>query len=147
MVLMVMAHSSHAKMPRGRSIVLVQDSTTLGLRRVHLVDRLRARLCASRLHRTAQRRGLAVGLRNLVAIAQNPMRTRTPISREAVRQSFLELEAIAGRLESADPIDVCGVARVRWLLTDGASPFYGHTKPEQLKRELRTTLMAFDTAG
>jgi hypothetical protein len=39
------------------------------------------------------------------------------------------------------------VARVRWLLTDAASPMYGHTRPDQLKRELRTTLMALDTAG
>lgn len=151
-------------------MVLVQESAALGLKRVHRLDRLRARVWASRLDRqlasgvspessvvmalhaarlygSAQRRGLAVGLRNVVVAARNPMPMRTPISREAVRQSEPELQEIAERLESGDPIDVCGVARVRWLLTDGASPFYGHTRPEQLKRELHTTLWALDAAS
>jgi hypothetical protein len=167
MALMVMEQSNHARAPRGRSRVLVEVNATLELKRVRPFDRLRARACtsrldrelasgtspessvilalhAARLYRVPQRRVLAVGLRKLIAAAQSPLRTPTPISRDAVRQSEPELEEIATRLESTDPIDVCGVARVRQLLTDGGSPFYVQAKPDHLKQELRTTLSALD---
>ncbi len=83
---------------------------------------LRAQLLADR----ATRRKFAVALRLLVADAGDP-RSRpssAPLRRDAVLACREGLLGLADRLELAGPVDPCGVARVRLLLTDPAGPLY-----------------------
>ncbi len=55
-----------------------------------------------------------------------------------------ELEAVATRLDTGEPIDVSGIARVRMLLADGASPLYRRSQVGLLQRELVSALVALD---
>jgi len=49
------------------------------------------------------------------------------------------------RLSAAAPVDVCGVARIRNLLTDGTGPLYREVAPGGLNRELLAALRAMDS--
>jgi hypothetical protein len=151
-------------------IVVLDEGTGLGLRRVRWWDRLVARLRASeldvqlaagaspessivlavhagRLCEPAQRRLLARSLTRIVAASDAPMRSRlkAPVCRPAVQQARAELAALAGRLSASGPLDVHGVARVRTLLSDGTGPLYQSAPPERLRHELTAVLAAFDT--
>jgi hypothetical protein len=151
-------------------IVVLHESTGLGLRRVHWWDRLVARLRASaldhelaagaspestvplavhagRLCEPAQRLLLARSLTRIVAASDAPVRSRlkTPICRRAVHQARPELAALAGRLSASGPVDVHGVARVRTLLADGTGPLYQPAPPGRLRCELAEVLDALDS--
>jgi hypothetical protein len=148
--------------------VLLEEHSALGLRHVHRGDRIRARLRAmsldeqlaagsspesnvllalhaARLSQPNQRRRLAASLRAVALAAQRPRRTKAPIDREGVRFVLGELEAVATRLESNQPVDVCGVARLRTLLADGGSPLYHRSQNGLLQRELMSALAGLDT--
>jgi hypothetical protein len=56
-----------------------------------------------------------------------------------------ELEAVATRLDTNEPIDVSGIARVRTLLANGGGPFYRRSRAGLLQRELVSALDALDT--
>jgi hypothetical protein len=151
-------------------IVVLDEGTGLGLRRVRWWDRMVARLRASaldsqlaagaspessmplavhagRLCEPAQRRLLARSLRRIVAASDAPMRSRlkAPVCRSAVQQARPELAAVAGRLSASGPLDVHGVARVRALLADGTGPLYQSAPPDRLRRELTEVLFALDS--
>ena len=151
-------------------IVVLDEDTGLGLHRVRWRDRLVARvrtsdldrqlaagaapetsvplaLHAGRLCQPAERRTLARSLANIAAAAEAPAgpRLKTPICRPAVRRACAELAAVAGRLTSAGPVDVHGVARVRALLADGTGPLYRPAPPERLRHELTEVLAALET--
>jgi hypothetical protein len=153
-------------------IVVLHESTGLGLRRVRWWDRLVARVRASaldhelaagaspestvplavhagRLCEPAQRLLLARSLTRIVAASDAPVRSRlkAPISRRAVQQARPELAALAGRLSASGPVDVHGVARVRTLLADGTGPLYQAAPPERLRREVAEVLDALDSFG
>jgi hypothetical protein len=152
---------------RAPTVVLLEEQNSLGLRHVHLRDRIRTllrtasldrqlaagaspessvplALHAARLYREQQRRHLAASLREVAAAARGARRTRAPINRESVRLALAELETLAGRLETDGPIDVRGIARVRVLLGDGAGPLYRRTGPGVVQRELASVLVACD---
>jgi hypothetical protein len=71
-----------------------------------------------------------------------PLTFRVPICRAKILRSRETLEALADRLTSTDPVDACGVARVRLLLTDGSGPVYAHPTADDLEPALERTLMA-----
>jgi hypothetical protein len=152
---------------RAPTVVLLEEQNSLGLCHVHLRDRIRAllrtarldhqlaagaspessvplALHAARLYRERQRRRLAASLREVAAAARGSRRTRAPINRESVRLALVELETLAGTLETNGPINVSGIARVRVLLGDGAGPLYRRTAPGVVQRELASVLVACD---
>ncbi|MBV8219684.1 MAG: hypothetical protein JO325_14555 [Solirubrobacterales bacterium] len=56
-----------------------------------------------------------------------------PLSRRAVLASRESLLGLAERLESPDPVNPCGVARVLVLLTDGTGPLYSRGGGDRLR--------------
>lgn len=101
-------------------------------------------LHAARLYRPDQRRRLARSLRAVAHAAEQTRRTKAPIDGKGVRLALSELEAVASRLDTNGPVDVRGIARVRTLLADGASPLYRRSVPGVLQRELVTALGTLD---
>ncbi len=83
------------------------------------------------------RRRLARSLRARVKDAERPAGPRlsaaVPLSRRAVLASRESLLGLAERLESPDPVNPCGVARVLVLLTDGTGPLYGQGAADRLR--------------
>lgn len=169
MVFMVMAGGSHIGTQRAPAVVVLEEHNALGLRPVHLRDRILARLRtmsldeqlaagtspeanvllalhAARLYQPNQRRRLAGSLRAIALAAQQSRRTRAPIDREGVRLVLGELEAVATRLDTNEPIDVSGIARVRALLANGGGPLYRRSQAGLLQRELASALVAFDNS-
>lgn len=71
-----------------------------------------------------------------------PLTFHIPICRAKIRRSRETLEALADRLVSSDPVDACGVARVRLLLTDGSGPIYARPTTDDLEPALERTLLA-----
>src|ERR1700722_12052408 len=165
--LMVMTDESTSGTPRAPAVVLLEEDSALGLKRVHLRDRIRARLRtmrldqelaagsspesnmllalhAARLSQPSQRQRLAGNVRAVAAAAQRSRRTKAPIDREGIRLALGELEAVAARLDTYGPVDVRGIARVRTLLADGASPLHHRSQAGLLRRELVATLRALD---
>ena len=149
-------------------IVLLEHDAGLGLRRVRLRDRLRARLRvaeldaalasgaspesdvalalhAARLCRPAQRRLLARSLARAESAAAAPVPTRraVPVCRPAIHRARAELQAVVQRL-AAGPVDVRGVARIRALLADGTGPLYRESTTDRLRTELRAALATMD---
>jgi hypothetical protein len=150
-------------------IVVLEQRDALWVRRVRLWERLVARLRsatldrelaagaspdsrvalavhAEHLHAGRQRSLLARSLRRVGAVPDTAAdrRLRTPLDREAIRCARAELEALAARLASSEPLDVRGVARVRTLLSDGTGPLYRESDPTRLRRELTATLASMD---
>jgi hypothetical protein len=154
-----------------RNVLLEEGRAGLAVRRVRLRDRIRARLKsmaldrqladgatpeasvalalhAAHVYQPAQRRILARSLTRIVdASASPPSRAATPLSRMAVVRARAELVAVVDRLNADGPVGVQGVARVRLLLADGCGPLYGNSRPDQLQRELRSALVALDSAA
>jgi hypothetical protein len=153
-------------------IVLLEQGDGLRVRQVRPWDRLTARLRtaaldralaagtspessvalavhAEHLHNGAQRSLLARSLRRVGASSEAPsfQHRHAPFDREAVRRARAELDALAARLASSEPLDARGVARVRTLLADGTGPLYGQHEPERLRRELVATLASLDPAS
>jgi hypothetical protein len=148
--------------------VLLKTDADLGLCRVRIGDRVRARLQASRLdlqlaggaspessvilalhaarlHEPLHRKDLADSLWRIAAATERPARLKAPLCRTAIRQAHRELEAVAARLAGAGPVNVRGVATVRRLLADGGGPLYRRSAPERLQSELRGVLAALDS--
>ena len=141
-------------------VVVVEQDEGLGVHRVRLRDRLRARMRSAALDRqlargaspessvalavragylcdSGQRRLLARSLTRITEAADGAGRLKAPLSRSAIHCSERELAALVDRLEAAAPVSVQGVARVRSLLTDGTGPLYQGAPSEQLGLELR----------
>lgn len=85
-------------------------------------------LRARQLSGKRTRRRLARSLRARVKDAERPaapqISAAVPLSRRVVRSWRESLLGLAERLESPDPVNPCGVARVLVLLTDGTGPLY-----------------------
>jgi hypothetical protein len=167
---MVMAREIPTRTPKTPAVVLLDEHSALGLRPVHLRDRIRARLRtmsldeqlaagsspesnvllalhAARLYQPSQRQRLADNVRAVAAAAQRSRRTKAPINREGVRLVLDELEAVASRLDTNGPIDVRGIARVRTLLADGGSPLHHRCHAGLLRRELVAALVSLDVSA
>jgi hypothetical protein len=153
-------------------IVLVELDEGLLLQRVRLRDRLAARLRASsldselaagtspessvrlalhaeHLHAGSQRRALARSLRRVGAASEpaTSPRARVPLDRVAVQRARPEIDAVADRLTSSEPVDARGVAWLRALLADGTGPLYRERVPGRLRRELAAALASLDPPG
>ncbi len=149
--------------------MVLEQGEGLGLRRVRLWDRVRARLRTSALDqqlaagaspessvalalhaghlcRPQQRRLLARSLTEIAVVCEAPARRRlkAPVCRHAVTRARAELAAVVDRLAAAGPVDVRGVARIRNLLADGTGPLYRESRPGHLRDELRAALQAMD---
>ncbi|MFL5859902.1 MAG: hypothetical protein ACJ780_03860 [Solirubrobacteraceae bacterium] len=91
------------------------------------------------------RAGLAGSISQLVKEAEHstgPLTFRVPICRAKILRSRETLAALADRLVSRDPVDACGVAQVRLLLTDGSGPIYCRPTADDLEPALKRTLLA-----
>jgi len=97
---------------------------------------LRARtLISARTRRQLSRR-----LRHVVRLAERPSRPpnwSVPICRSEVIRVRAELEALADRLISPEPVEATGMARVHLLVTDGSGPVYHRHRSGELARALR----------
>jgi hypothetical protein len=94
-------------------------------------------LRARQLARRRTRRRLARSLRARVNDAERPiaphLSAAVPLSCKAVLSSREGLLGLAERLDSPDPLNPCGVARVLVLLTDGAGPLYSPAAADRLR--------------
>ena len=102
-------------------------------------------LRAQALLRDSARRDLATGAeRVLAAVGCQPCRARyharlpVPVRAEQVRACSAELADLADRLLADGPVNAQGVARVRTLLADGASPLYHRAACEDLRAAIRS---------
>jgi hypothetical protein len=104
---------------------------------------------AEHLVSAAARHRLADGLRGAVERAALPRfpSAAAPLASTSVRVNSGLLLALAGRLDSDDPIDPRGAAKARQLLTDGASPLYEPASPLRLENEVESTLIALGGLG
>jgi hypothetical protein len=105
-----------------------------GFGRDSVEDRaLRGRQLAGR----RARRQLARSLRARVKDAERPAAPRlsaaVPLCRRTVLSVREGLLGLAERLESPDPVNPCGVARVLVLLTDGTGPLYTPGAADRLR--------------
>ncbi len=155
-----------------QSVVVLEERSGLGLRRVRWRHRVMVRVRASaldhelaagaspessvalalhagRLCEPAERRVLARSLTRIVAASDTPTprRLKAPVCRPAVHQARTEFAAVVSRLLATGPVDVRGLARVRTLLADGTGPLYQSAPVEQLRKELTAVLAAFDSFG
>ena len=149
--------------------MVLEQGEGLGLCRVRLWDRVRARLRTSALDeqlaggvspessialalhaghlcRPQQRRLLARSLTEIAMSceAPTPRRLKAPVCHHGVTRARAELAAVVDRLAAAGPVDVRGVARIRNLLADGTGPLYRESRPAHLRDELRAALRAMD---
>jgi hypothetical protein len=58
-----------------------------------------------------------------------------------------DIDALIRRLRDDEPVDPDGVAMVRRLLRDGASPLYYERAPQTLRFAVRSARMALDVVG
>lgn len=94
----------------------------------------------------ASRSDLAASLRRVLTDAARPRPSITRIqpARERVRRAAPELELLARRLASADPVDPRGLALARDLVSDGAGPLYWRGSPQDLGARVREALAALE---
>ena len=93
---------------------------------------------------------LARSLESLVERADQPptrLSAAVPPCREQVRHAAPLLLALASRLRSPEPVDVRGVAQLRELLSDGASPCFVRLYPEALTVALQEAALWLDVHG
>ncbi|HEY1971374.1 MAG TPA: hypothetical protein VGH89_25695 [Pseudonocardia sp.] len=152
----------------GRRVLVASNDAGIAEHRVRLLDRLVARLRASRLDqllcqgaapessvelavradllvRPGARAKLAAALRELPAMAAQPLSlTAVPLQRDRVRAAACELREVSDRLLAGGPVSAGGVACVRALLTDGAGPLYHGGGPDDLRCRLRAALAAME---
>lgn len=95
------------------------------------------------------RRSVARALDRLIERAQNPhpasLREGVPPCRDQVREATPLIASIAARLRSGEPLDACGVARLKTLLADRSGPCYASSRPDALAGALRETAELLDT--
>lgn len=104
---------------------------------------LRARKLISRRMRYQPSRRL----RHVVRLAQRPARPphwTVPVCRREVIRARAEVEALADRLISPDPVEATGVARVHMLVTEGSSPMYYQHRAAELERALLEAIEALE---
>jgi hypothetical protein len=133
------------------TVVLTMRGDAIAPRPVRLRDRLAARIKARRLDSDlaagaapdadvahalraatliapAERSMLARSLQRVVRDARDPrtaLSLRAPVTRRTALTAAAELDALASRLLSSEPVSARGVAQVGRLLGDAGSPLYG----------------------
>jgi hypothetical protein len=151
-------------------VVLITDSESgLTQARVRLRDRLSARLHSSeldavlssatvaestvpvalhaqRLVAGASRRTLVGAIDRLLGCASGERRASgvVPVYADRMRACSGELREIRDVLASSGPVAACGVAKMRLLVSDAASPLYARGRPDELSARLRDVRDALD---
>jgi hypothetical protein len=151
------------------TVVLTVQGAGIATRQVRLRDRLAARWRARRLDRElaegaapdtdfqralraatliapSERSMLARSLQRIVSDAHDgrtALSLRAPVMRRAARAAADELDALASRLLSPEPVSAHGVAQVGRLLGDAGSPLYGGTEDE-LRDAVRRALAGLE---
>jgi hypothetical protein len=143
-------------------VVLLQEGGCPIARRVRLIDRLMAWLCARRLdHQLAlgaspdasavlavrartlvamsARRDLARSARRVLAAARAPgaLRLAVPVCRDRVADSAAEFDELIDRLLASCPVPAQGVACASVLLCDASGPLYHRASPDDLRVRVR----------
>jgi len=107
----------------------------------------RLALRAQQLVGSRSRRGLADGIRRVLADAERSGAERpraAPVCRERVQAAAAELRALAGRLLSPAPLPARGVAQARMLLSDAAGPLYRPGCPDDLGARVAEAVRSLD---
>ena len=102
-------------------------------------------LRAQALGQSASRTLLGDGIRHVLDEAGGAgriTRARVPVRRSQVLAAAAELEELATRLLAPGPLAARGLAQVRLLLTDGASPLYSRAAAEELRAATTRALEA-----
>jgi hypothetical protein len=150
------------------TVLLAPGDAGIGERRVHVLDRLTARLRAPQLDRdlsrgarpeatvalalraralvgNAVREDVLRGLRRAIALDSRPARMPSaPICRQHVRAASQELQAVCDRLAAAGPVSAHGMAQLMTLLADGSGPLYRPKSPDVLGARLHEALVSLD---
>jgi hypothetical protein len=93
---------------------------------------------------------LSRSIRRLLDEALHPLRPLSfsvPVCRSKVLRSQRTLEQVADRLLSEEPLNACGLARLRLLLSDGAGPLYDHPRADDLGPALERAIAALKVAA
>jgi len=104
-------------------------------------------LRANRLIGQRVRCRLAHQLRQLPPRAARPpcrLDAAVPICRQGVLRAGGLLEELAVRLEGGEPVDACGVAQVRVLLTNADSPLFNPSGVDEFVRATRMMVDALE---
>jgi hypothetical protein len=80
---------------------------------------------------------LATAIERLVAQAD---RSRVPVWREQVQANRSAFLLMARRLREERPVEVCGLAKVQRLMTNGDSPLYSADAPASLDEAVRSVV-------
>jgi hypothetical protein len=98
---------------------------------------------AGRLCSDETRERLAASLRHAErSAATSHLAGASPLNRPGIRASRAEIDAVAERLASPEPVHARGVLLVRILLDDPGSPLYGNAPGSELRASLRQALSA-----
>jgi hypothetical protein len=86
------------------------------------------------------RRSVALRLDRLTERAENPRRRSLlgglPPRPDQIREAAPLIESLAARLRSGEPLNPCGVARLKTLFADRAGPCYSRSRPNALTAAL-----------
>jgi hypothetical protein len=105
----------------------------------HPDSRVELSLRAQRLLRRSTRLRLAAELQAVVHRAQRPVSITDPkvlLARAAILENREAIQEIVAWLADLTPIDIGGVAQLRLLLRDGASPLYPPSEADALEEAL-----------
>lgn len=94
---------------------------------------------AWQISRPAAREQLATALDQIIIEAEQPRRSAgsaVTVCREEVEVARDEIKCLASRLRDSRPVDPRGVAAIRQLVTDGASPLYVPSTNDELYRQM-----------
>jgi len=108
---------------------------------------LRAQHLNSPKQRKHTARSLWRSLDDALGLAPNPVHPSVPISsltRAAVLASAWEIQQIATRLSSAEPVSSQGLALARLLATDGAGPLHYSVDPQDLRDACHEVLRSLE---
>ena|SRR5438093_6611351 len=99
---------------------------------------------AAELTSAKTRRQLAALARRIVAEQSDPRCRAYAVNRPAIRRHLELFVALAERLESAESVNVQGMARAASLLNDGGGPLYDQGKAEELGPTLARAVRELD---
>jgi hypothetical protein len=99
---------------------------------------------AAELTSAKTRHQFAALARRIIAEQSEPRCRAYAVNRPAIRHHIELFVALAERLESAEPVDVQGMARAARLLSDGGGPLYDPQQAEELGPTLARAVRELD---
>jgi hypothetical protein len=135
----------HRLMARWRAGRLIRDLAAGRCPDASRLHALRARRLLQPRGRLALARSLDAAIHEAAARPSRPL-AAVSVHREHVLLARPQLEALAERLRTPDPVSVQGLAMVDQLVTDGAGPLYYATCAAELLSACDTARIALDSA-